>query len=75
MNKIIRKHYPASKLTKDLRGNISPDAHVAVVIEEEPEEQVSMEVLRSKISNLPHSTATIRDAVSRIRELRNEWDD
>lgn len=75
MNKVIRKHYPASKLPKDLRGNIPSSAYVEVVVEEEPAERPSMETLRSLVADLPRSAVSEADAVARIRELRNEWDE
>ena len=37
MNKIVREHYPASKLPEELRQGFGPDATVKIVIEEEGE--------------------------------------
>lgn len=35
MNKIVREHYPASKLPEDLRAGIDPDGRVTVTVIEE----------------------------------------
>jgi hypothetical protein len=35
MNKIVREHYPVSKLPKDLRPSDNPNARVTVTIETE----------------------------------------
>ena len=35
MNKIVREHYPAAQLPKDLRPSDDPNARVTVIIEEE----------------------------------------
>ena len=36
MNRIVKEHYPASKLPEDLRGGVDPAAPVTVTIVEEP---------------------------------------
>jgi hypothetical protein len=35
MNKIVKEHYPASKLPEDLRAGVDPAATVTVTIVEE----------------------------------------
>lgn len=78
MNKIVLEHYPASKLPADLRGRIAPGASVKVTIEEEVLRQPMsreelLESLRKARANA--KDVTLEEAVARVRELRDEWDD
>jgi hypothetical protein len=78
MNKVVREHYPASKLPDDLRRGISPDASVKVTIEEEVSRPASGETLAQQLLNVRKGLTrqvTIEEAAARIRELRDEWDD
>jgi hypothetical protein len=46
MNRIIREHYPASKLPEDLRSGVDPSSTVTVTIVEEqkrPEKVMTIE--------------------------------
>jgi hypothetical protein len=46
MNRIIREHYPASKLPEDLRAGVDPSSTVTVTIVEEekrPEKVMTLE--------------------------------
>jgi len=76
MNRIVKEHYPASKLRKDLRDGLDPSSMVTVTIEEvytapTREELVTMlEDARKRAK-----PGTIQDAVARVRALRDEWDD
>jgi hypothetical protein len=74
MNKIVREHYPASKLPKDLRPSDDPDARVTVIIE--------TEAAREGVPTLdeiwamrrpPYRTKAEIDAD--LRQQRDEWDD
>lgn len=74
MNKIIREHYPASKLPEDLRPSDNPNASVTVTIEEEkrPEKVMTLDEIFSLTGFRRRSAAEI-DAD--IRKMRDEWDD
>ena len=74
MNKIVRQHYPASKLPEDLRLTDDPNASVTVTIEEEtrPHKVMTLEEIVSLTGFLRRSAAEI-DAD--LRKLREEWDD
>lgn len=78
MNKIVRQHYPASKLPPELRQGLAPDASVTVVVQEEVRKPASIEELRQQLldyrKSLTHKV-TLEEAVERVRELRDEWDD
>ena len=75
MNKIVKEHYPASKLPVELREGIDPSGHVTVtVIEEErpPEHVMTLEQIFAT-RHPPYLTAAQIDEI--IRRSRDEWDD
>ncbi len=75
MNRIIREHYPASRLPDDLREGVDPHATVTVTIvqEEKPPERVmSLEEIFAA-RRPPFKTAEEID--SDLRRQRDEWDD
>lgn len=80
MNKLVKQHYPASKLPADLRVGLKPDGIVTVTVVEEDAEvrkPLSRDDLRSLLE-AAQSDSEGRDvnaAVDRIRALRDEWDD
>jgi hypothetical protein len=81
MNKIVKEHYPASKLPVELREGIDPAGHVTVVVTEEvmdPRGKMTLEETLTQAKRLRQDGAiqpvTIEEAVERIRALRDEWD-
>jgi hypothetical protein len=81
MNRIVRDHYPAERLPDDLQKLVDPSRPIRIVIEQEdvaqikksPEELLAMiEAYRATIQG---EGVTSEEAVKRIRELRDEWDD
>jgi hypothetical protein len=76
MNKIIREHYPASKLPEDLREGVDPQSTVTVTVttedEKRPDEVMTLEEIFSLTGFRRRSAAEI-DA--EIRQQRDEWDD
>lgn len=78
MNRIVKEHYPASKLPVELREGIDPQVHVTVtVIEEEDRKTPTRERLKQLLDDARNNAEGIstEEAVARIRELRDEWDD
>lgn len=87
MNKIVREHYPVEKLPEDLRGNFPDGTSVTIEIVDEAEldedapkplsvEEAVAVMRRMQQRNAERGTSvTEEEAVRRIRELRNEWDD
>jgi hypothetical protein len=77
MNKIVLEHYPASKLPDELRGSIARSASVRIVIEESERQSMTLEEFRASMAEARKRTTgvTMEEAVARIRELRDEWDD
>jgi hypothetical protein len=81
VNRIVRDHYPAERLPDDLQKLVDPSRPIRVVLEQDddhkprksPEELLAMlDAYRATIKGTGVST---EDAVARIRELRDEWDD
>jgi hypothetical protein len=79
MNKIVREHYPASKLPADLREGIPDSAEVDITVqisEKRPSAQRLLAGLNAHREQLePEDCVTAEDAVARIRALRDEWDE
>lgn len=75
MNKIIKEHYPVSKLPVELRKGIDPQGHVTVTVveEEKPPEHVMTleEIIAAR--RPPYLTAAEID--EEISRQRDEWDD
>lgn len=76
MNKIVREHYPVDRLPEDLREGIE-GPYVRVTIDRENVSSASKKLLtyediRARVK--PRGTTT-EEAVKRIRELRDEWED
>jgi hypothetical protein len=74
MNKVVREHYPASRLPEELRGRIGVEKTVTVtVVEEEPAPPDAMTLDELFALRRPPylSAAEIDD---HIRRLRDEWD-
>lgn len=76
MNRIVREHYPVSKLPEELRQGLKPDGSVTVTLEEERRPFSREELLASfREARQDARGVTVEEAVARIRELRDEWDD
>ena len=75
MNRIVREHYPASRLPEDLRAGVDPSSTVTVTIVEEekrPEKVMSLEEIFA-LRRPPFRTAEEID--EDLRRQRDEWDD
>jgi hypothetical protein len=72
MNRIIREHYPASKLPEDLRAGVDPSSTVTVTIVEEAEKVMTLEEILA-LRRPPFRTAEEID--EDLRRQRDEWDD
>jgi hypothetical protein len=75
MNRVIREHYPASKLPEDLRAGVDPSSTVTVTIVEEekrPEKLMTLEEIFA-LRRPPFRTAEEID--EDLRRQRDEWDD
>jgi hypothetical protein len=75
MNRIVREHYPASKLPEDLRAGVDPSSTVTVTIVEEekrPEKVMTLEEIFA-LRRPPFRTAEEID--EDLRRQRDEWDD
>jgi hypothetical protein len=75
MNRIVKEHYPASKLPEDLRAGVDPSATVTVTIvqeEKRPEKVMTLEEIFAA-RRPPFRTSDEIDAD--LRRQRDEWDD
>jgi hypothetical protein len=75
MNRIVKEHYPASKLPEDLRAGVDPASTVTVTIVEEerpPEGVMSLDEIFAA-RKPPFRSADEIDAD--LRRQRDEWDD
>jgi hypothetical protein len=68
MNKIVREHYPASQLPKELRPSDDPNAKVTVTIEEE-ESRLPVAGHVGRARNIHGSP---EEVISHIRSLRED---
>jgi hypothetical protein len=86
MNKIVREHYPVERLPEDLREAFPDVHHVTVEVSAEAaddagppplsyEEAVAVVHMMRKRNAERGGGVTEEEAVRRIRELRDEWDD
>jgi hypothetical protein len=75
MNKIIREHYPASRLPEDLRAGVDPSSTVTVTIVEEekrPQKVMTLEEIFA-LRRPPFRTAEeIDEDLRRQRDERND---
>jgi len=73
MNKIVREHYPVSKLPEDLREGVDPDATVTVTVEDlkRPERVMTLDEIFA-LRRPPYRSA--EEIVSDVRRQRDEWD-
>ena len=79
MNRIIHEHYPAAKLPEELRQGINPSGHVTVTVVEEERRPTRDELVQLLEQARARAQAvgdvSSEEAVRRIRDLRDEWDD
>ncbi|MCB1384704.1 MAG: hypothetical protein KDJ80_02090 [Nitratireductor sp.] len=74
MNRIVKKHYPASKLPEELREGIPVDGLVEIQVTAESAPATSQRELIGSCSGAgPVGDNEIDEAVERIRALRDEW--
>ncbi|MEA2891166.1 MAG: hypothetical protein QOI05_1959 [Bradyrhizobium sp.] len=75
MNRIVLRHFPASKLPDEMRAAVDPSSTVTVTIDEEekpPEKVMSLEEIFAA-RRPPFRTAEEID--TQLRRDRDEWDD
>jgi hypothetical protein len=79
MGRVELRHYPASKLPDELRGEIALNSFVTVRIEETDKAPLPLNgtQLRDFLTSARSRLATLRpgEGAERIRRLRDEWDD
>jgi hypothetical protein len=75
MNRIIREHYPASKLPEDLRAGVDPSSTVTVTIVEEEKRLEKVMTLEEIFALRRPPFRTAEEIDEDLRRQRDEWDD
>ena len=73
MNRIVRRHYPASKLPEELREGLPADARVTVQVETETEQGKPMP-LEELFAMARPVFASGEEVDAYVRSMRDEWD-
>jgi len=74
MNRIVREHYPVSRLPEDLRVGVDPSATVTVTVVEE-EKPRTVPTLEEIFTSRRPPFRTIEEIDAELRQQRDEWDD
>ena len=76
MNRIVKQHYPASRLPADLRRGIDPAQRVTVTVVEESGQAAQLAPSLDAIFNLPGiERRSPGDIAEWLRREREGWDD
>lgn len=75
MNKIVKEHYPASKLPEDLREGLDPDQRVTVTIATEDAKVEKPLSLKELFAMRRPPYRSLEEIVDDLRRQRDEWDD
>ena len=74
MNRIVRRHYPASKLPEELREGLPADARVTVEVEQEEQRPERVMSLEEIFAMRQPTFKTGEEADDYVRSMRDEWD-
>ena len=81
MNRIVRDHYPVSKLPEDLREGFGADDEVRVTVDvlDEPQDPGELPNARAGLFSryrpiVEARFTSIEQVNDHVRALRNEWD-
>lgn len=74
MNKVVRKHYPASKLPAELREGIPDNVLVEISVVAEKRPVATIEELIDQTRKKGGSETSVEDGAKRIKALREEWE-
>ncbi len=75
MNRIVKEHYPASRLPEDLRAGVDPTANVTVTIVEEEERPEKVATLEEIFALRQPPFRTKEEIDADLRRQRDQWDD
>jgi len=75
MNRIVKEHYPASRLPEDLRVGVDPAATVTVTIVEEQTQPQRTVTLDEIFAARQPPFRSMEDIDADLRRQRDEWDD
>ena len=74
MNRIVKEHYPASKLPEDLRAGVDPAATVTVTIVEEQRHSGGVSLEEIFAARKP-PFRSMDEIDADLRRQRDEWND
>jgi len=74
MNRIIREHYPASKLPEDLRAGVDPSSTVTVTIVEEEKRSEKVMTIEEIFALRRPPFRTAEEIDEDLRRQRDEWE-
>ena len=74
MTKVVKEHYPASKLPDELRLGIDPDGHVTVTVVEEEKQPALVMTLEEIFAARQPPYLSASDIDDRINRSRDRWD-
>jgi hypothetical protein len=74
MNKVVKEHYPASRLPEDLRTGVDPGATVTVTVEQEATLPTAVVTLEQIWSSRKPPFKTAEEIDGELRRQRDEWD-
>ena len=74
MNRIVKEHYPASRLPEDLRAGMDPESTVTITVVEEdvPAQPIGLDQIWAL--RVPPFRTT-QEIDEDLRRQRDEWDD
>jgi hypothetical protein len=77
MNEIIRRHFPASRLPDELRGDLQPDDQVTVVVLKEDRQSAEQRLmaLDEILARRRPPYRSVEDIDAEIRGERDAWDE
>jgi hypothetical protein len=75
MNKIVKEHFPVSKLPVELRHGIDPAGHVTVIVLEEEKAPTRVMTLEEIFAARRPPYLTAAEIDEEIRRERDEWND
>jgi len=75
MNRIVKEHYPASRLPEDLRTGVDPTSTVTVTVVEEPKPSRTVMSLEDLWALRAPPFRTAQEIDDDLRRDRDEWDE
>jgi hypothetical protein len=75
VNKIVKEHYPVTKLPEDLREGLDPKQRVTVTIATEDARPGKVLSLKELFAMRRRPYRSLQEILDDLRHQRDEWDD